>query len=200
MITYTFSYTYTKTHPDKNPDDPEGAEKRFHEVAGAYELLSDDEQRKKYDRFGHQKGSRRPGGGFGGFNPFQQRRQQQQQQHQHSFHQRARESYQRHAREKFARAQSEKLVQDKFRKARERVLFVNNLSHLRNVAIDEDTGRVDKHFLLALYNHGDGCEAKMNDQIIFPYPFAHNSDAVGIWWEDIIQTAKALSHEQVYPC
>jgi molecular chaperone DnaJ len=38
-------------HPDANPDDPE-AEERFKELAKAYEVLSDDQQRARYDRFG----------------------------------------------------------------------------------------------------------------------------------------------------
>lgn len=39
-------------HPDKNQDDPH-AEDRFKEAAEAYAVLSDPEQRKRYDRFGH---------------------------------------------------------------------------------------------------------------------------------------------------
>lgn len=41
-----------KYHPDKNPDDPE-AETKFKEAAEAYEVLSDDQKRSAYDRFGH---------------------------------------------------------------------------------------------------------------------------------------------------
>ena len=33
-----------ETHPDKNPENQERAEKMFRDVAGAYELLSDDER------------------------------------------------------------------------------------------------------------------------------------------------------------
>src|SRR4029079_7952733 len=47
-------------HPDKNPGDA-AAETRFKEVQHAYDVLSDPEKRKQYDRFGEQNG--RPGHG-----------------------------------------------------------------------------------------------------------------------------------------
>ena len=52
-----------KFHPDKNPDNPE-AEEKFKEAAEAYEVLSDNQKRQQYDRFGHD--GLRGSGGFGG--------------------------------------------------------------------------------------------------------------------------------------
>ncbi|HEY6138060.1 MAG TPA: molecular chaperone DnaJ [Thermoanaerobaculia bacterium] len=54
-----------KYHPDKNPDDPT-AEGKFKEAAEAYGVLSDEEKRAAYDRYGHAGTS-----GMGGFDPNQ---------------------------------------------------------------------------------------------------------------------------------
>ena len=57
-----------KYHPDKNPGDKE-AEERFKEAAEAYDVLSNEDKRARYDRFGHA-GMNGPGDGAGGFGGF----------------------------------------------------------------------------------------------------------------------------------
>lgn len=52
-------------HPDKNPGDKK-AEEMFKEAANAYEILSNDEKRARYDRFGHEGVGSSASGGFNG--------------------------------------------------------------------------------------------------------------------------------------
>ncbi|GAB6029915.1 DnaJ sub B member 9 [Chamberlinius hualienensis] len=50
QIKKAFHKLATKYHPDKNKE--KTAEEKFREIAQAYEILSDSEKRKQYDRFG----------------------------------------------------------------------------------------------------------------------------------------------------
>ncbi len=63
-----------KFHPDKNPGD-KSAEEKFKEVSEAYDVLSDEQKRAAYDRYGHSAfaggmGGPSAGGGGGFHDPF----------------------------------------------------------------------------------------------------------------------------------
>lgn len=56
-----------KYHPDKNPGNAE-AEAKFKELAEAYEVLSDQNKKQRYDQFGHQGVNGAGGAGFDNIN------------------------------------------------------------------------------------------------------------------------------------
>ena len=63
-----------KYHPDANSDNKEEAEKKFKEIAEAYEVLSDEGKKRQYDTFGHASDAGSGGyysyGGQSGFSDF----------------------------------------------------------------------------------------------------------------------------------
>ena len=69
-IKKSFRKLALKYHPDRNPNN-KTAEARFKEISEAYEVLSDEDKRKKYDQFGqYWKQAQQAGNyGGGGFNP-----------------------------------------------------------------------------------------------------------------------------------
>lgn len=55
-----------KWHPDKNPNNKEEADRKFKEISEAYQVLSDDEKRELYNKYGEE-GLKNQG--MGGFSP-----------------------------------------------------------------------------------------------------------------------------------
>lgn len=64
-IKKAYRKTAMKFHPDRNPDNKE-AETKFKEAAEAYEILSDNDKKARYDRYGHAGVDPNQGGGFRG--------------------------------------------------------------------------------------------------------------------------------------
>ncbi|EPY51554.1 DNAJ domain-containing protein Caj1/Djp1 type [Schizosaccharomyces cryophilus OY26] len=44
-----------KYHPDKNPEDPQGASERFQKISESYQVLGDEQLRSRYDQHGKEK-------------------------------------------------------------------------------------------------------------------------------------------------
>ena len=61
-----------KWHPDKNPDNKEDAEERFKEISKAYQVLSDETLRDKYDKYGEEGLNSSPGADIDPFDIFRQ--------------------------------------------------------------------------------------------------------------------------------
>ena len=70
-IRKAFKKIARENHPDAKPDDHAAAE-RFKQAAEAYDVLGDEEKRKKYDKFGANWKHVQEGGPFPGGDPFRQ--------------------------------------------------------------------------------------------------------------------------------
>ena len=171
------------THPDKNKgSNKEQAAEEFRQVVHAFEILSDETTRQRYDRTGYSGDStsnnnnnnnnQRSGGGGswtfhwntgggGGGRYYQQR-------------------YQRPK------------LKDSFRvkEAQSRLIHIVSLEQLETVIVSE-TDKLERNLVICF------CPAKLEthvmDEMVYPYPFAGMSTQ-GIWWEDLLQTTIVRFH------
>lgn len=155
------------THPDKNKSvSPEEAAQEFHKVVHAFEVLSDTNSRRIYDHGGGSASSQ----------------QQQQQHNSHSF------------RWQFFHGGRGRPIhlKDKFdvKQAQSRVLHVVSLDQLRTIMLDDDD-RLERHLLICFFT--PNIENIVNDEIVYPYPFA-GTNPHQVWWEDLLQTISIRFH------
>ena len=154
------------THPDKNKGvPPEEAAAAFHKVVHAFEILSDSESRRRYDKTGRTD------------------QQQQQQQHRRSW------NFQRSSggrRRQFR-------MKDKFevKEAQSRIIHIVSLEQLETVIVDDENNELERNLLICFLT--PDVEKHVMDEMVYPYPFAAKS-AQGIWWEDLLQTTSVRFH------
>jgi curved DNA-binding protein CbpA len=154
------------THPDKNRGvPPEEAAAAFHKVVHAFEILSDQTSRQRYDRTGRSD---------------QQQQQQQQQQYSWSF------TWSRGGRRK-------RRLKDKFevKESQSRVLHIVSLEQLETIIVDDDMDTLERNLLICFLT--PKLEEHVMDEMVYPYPFAAMSTQ-GIWWEDLLQTTIVRFH------
>ena len=158
------------THPDKNMDiPPEEANEAFRQVVRAFEVLSDADARRRYDRTGRTDDDNNN-------NNYGQRQQHHQQHHHQNFH------FQWSGRARMIR------LKDRFdvRQAQSRVLHVVSLVQLQTIMLDDDE-LLERNLLICITTPRTDVHA--DDEMVFPYPFAAMSSQ-RIWWEDLLQTVR----------
>lgn len=158
------------THPDKNKNVPaEEAAEEFRQVVHAFEILSDEASRKRYDRTGRTDDNKTNNGWSGGGGG----------QYRGS-------SFQWNWHSGFGNRPRK--LKDKFevQQAQSRVLHVVSLSQLFTIMLD-DADRLERNLLICFTT--PKTQQQADDEMVFPYPFAAMSSQ-GIWWEDLLQTVR----------
>jgi curved DNA-binding protein CbpA len=165
------------THPDKNRHlPPEEAAESFRQVVHAFEILSEPTARRRYDQTGRTDGASSGNGGNGS--------QGQQRGGGTQFH-----GFQWNYRRKPVKLKDKFEVQE----AMSRVLHVVSLEQLRTIMLDDDD-RLERNILM-VFCTPQAVEQHVDDEMVFPYPFAAMSSQ-GIWWEDLLQTVKVRFHKK----
>ena len=154
------------THPDKRGEDvsAEEAAEAFRQVVHAFEVLSDDNSRRRYDR-GEDVGSSTSSKPSSTSTPFQ-------------WH--------------FQRQRWNIPLKDKpeVKQAQARVLHVVSLDQLRTIMLD-DNDKLERDLLICFFT--PKLEEMVTDKLVFPYPFAGMSPG-RVWWEDLLQTVSIRFH------
>lgn len=162
-----------ETHPDKNREkNAEDANEQFREIVYAFEVLSDHEARRNYDENGGVSKSRRDG--------HPQRNQQPwfTWNHFNFGHQRY---VHPHLLNPFLRQQ--------ILSSQSRVLRIHSLHHLKSLLTSEGD-ELERYFLLAFVSASAECLHRLNNVILFPWPFAGYSSwdhSETMFWDEIMQ-------------
>ena len=175
------------THPDKNPDIPaEEAAQAFQQVVQAFEVLSDPNSRRQYDRSGRVPNTNNNNSGH------QHRHHHQQQQqwtsqgggfHFHFFNNGGRQFYER--------PKPKLKEKPEVKRAQSRLMHIVSWEQFQTVLMENDV--LERHVLIAAVN--PRLEEHVMDEMVFPFPFAGMSPQ-SIWWEDILQTVMIRYHNQ----
>jgi curved DNA-binding protein CbpA len=142
------------THPDKRKDIPEEeAAKEFHKIVHAFEILSDETSRRIYDRTGSHT------------------HQQQQQGNSRSWNNNYYYFWQGGV---YSNRRRRFKLKDRFdvKQAMSRVMHIVSLSQLETLMLDDD-GLLERNLLMCFVT--PDMESIANDDMVFPYPFAHMS-------------------------
>ena len=163
-----------ETHPDKNREmGVDDANERFREIVHAFEVLSDSEARRNYDQHGDASKTRQ--------NDDHRQRNQQPWftwNHFHFGHQRY---VHPHLLNPFLRQQ--------IQASQSRVVRIHSLHHLRSLLISEGED-LERYFLLAFVSSSAECLHRLNNILLFPWPFAGYSSwdqSETVFWDEIMQ-------------
>lgn len=157
-----------ESHPDKsikNDMNVEESTLKFRAVSEAYEILSDFQSRKDYDKLGKKPSQMR-----------EHSQQQRQQQRSNSgftfrdFFRRNNDPFQNS--KKYHKFYGEYYTRLQIIDAQSRVLEISNLNHLRTLALDEND-LLDRYLLLAIFDSSNqDCTDYLHYQMMYPWPFA----------------------------
>ena len=170
------------THPDKQRGvDPEIAAIAFREIVEAYETLSDETSRKYYDMTGQTMSESK-----------QKQTGQQHQQHRHdwnwgfNFNSAGRRGKKQH---RYLFDPSRRVH---IRDAQTRVIKIRSLYQLKSIIVgdDDDSNKTERYTIIAFRDSSAGCSDTLNDEILFPWPFAgyNYENSGGMWWDEIVLT------------